>query len=79
LLPDFAMRAVLITNNPVLLDYAGALLRDAGIAAHLFDDSMSIMDGSLGMLPRRLMVSEDDVERARAVLNAGLDKKMPEP
>ena len=66
------MRAVLKTNNPVLLNFAEALLADAGIHATVFDSHMSIMDGSLGILPRRLMVSEDDYERARSVLKASL-------
>lgn len=66
------MQEVLKSNNPVELSYAEALLRDAGIAAQLFDGHMSIMDGSVGILPRRLMVGDDDVERARAILKDGL-------
>ena len=56
------------TNDPVLLGFAQALLADAGIAAEIFDDHMSVMDGSLGILPRRLMVADEDVERAEKVL-----------
>lgn len=66
------MRALLKTNDIVILDYAQVLLRDAGIAFLIFDDSMSVMDGSLGILPRRLMVADDDEERARTVLDEGL-------
>jgi hypothetical protein len=66
------MRALLKTNDIVILDYAQALLRDAGIAFQVFDDSMSVMDGSLGILPRRLMVADEDEARARTVLNEGL-------
>ncbi len=66
------MRALLKTNDIVILDYAQALLRDAGIAFQIFDDSMSVMDGSLGILPRRLMVLDEDEERARVVLDEGL-------
>lgn len=62
------MRVVLKTNNPVQLDFAQVLLRDAGIGAVVFDNDMSIMDGSLGILPRRLMVAEDDFTRAQGIL-----------
>src|SRR5438105_15795371 len=44
-----SMRDVLKTNNPVLLNFAEALLADAGIQAVVFDTHMSIMDGSLGV------------------------------
>lgn len=73
------MRAILKTNDPVLLNFAEALLRDAGIDAVVFDTEASIMDGSMGMLPRRLMVSDDDLERARAILSTGLGEAKLEP
>lgn len=73
------MRALLKTNDIVTLDFAQALLRDAGIEFLIFDDSMSVMDGSLGILPRRLMVADEDEERARSVLNEGLGQGMLEP
>ncbi|HTT84994.1 MAG TPA: DUF2007 domain-containing protein [Rhizomicrobium sp.] len=62
------MRDVLKTTDPVLLNFAEAVLRDAGIESVVFDGHMSIMDGSLGILPRRLMVTDSDYERARSVL-----------
>jgi hypothetical protein len=66
------MRDVLKTNDPVLLNFAQAVLKDADIAAFVFDSHMSVMDGSLGILPRRLMVSDGDFERASAVLEGSL-------
>ena len=66
------MRAVLKTNDPVLLNFAEALLKDAGIVAAVFDTHMSVMDGSLGILPRRLMVSDEDFERASSLLTSSL-------
>jgi Putative prokaryotic signal transducing protein len=66
------MRAVLRTNNPVLLNFAEVLLADAGIAAVVFDADMSIMDGSVGILPRRLMVPDEDFAKAAEVLREGL-------
>jgi hypothetical protein len=72
------MRDVLKTNDAVLLNFAEALLADAGIAAVVFDAHMSIMDGSLGILPRRLMVPEEDYDRATAVLAGSLPEVVPE-
>lgn len=69
---DPIMRDVLKTNNAVLLDFAQVLLADAGIEAVVFDDHMSVMDGSLGILPRRLMVADDDVAQAERILKDGL-------
>ncbi len=73
------MRVLLKTNDPVLLNYAEVLLRDAGIDAVVFDGEASVMDGSLGMLPRRLMVLDEDEARARAVLSGGLGDAKLEP
>jgi hypothetical protein len=71
------MQAVLKTNDPVLLNFAQAVLADAGISAEVFDSHMSIMDGSLGILPRRLMVCDDQLELAQAILNAALPSFTP--
>ena len=73
------MKTLLKTNDLVLLNFAEVLLKDAGIAAEVFDDSMSVMDGSLGILPRRLMVSDDDEESARAILRGGVGGAELEP
>lgn len=73
------MRDVLKTNDPVLLNFAEALLADAGIQAVVFDTHMSIMDGSLGVLPRRLMVSEEDYVRAKEVLADALPDVASKP
>ena len=66
------MREVLKTNNPVLLSFAQALLADCGIEAVVFDVHMSVIEGSLGVLPRRLMVGDENFARAEAVLRDGL-------
>ncbi len=69
------MREVLKTNDPVLLNFAEVLLADAGIEVVVFDSHMSIMDGSLGILPRRLMVADDDFVRAGRVLREALPEQ----
>jgi hypothetical protein len=66
------MLEVLKTNDPVLLDFAQALLRDAGIDVIVFDTHMSVMDGSLGILPRRIMVADADRGRAELILKEAL-------
>jgi hypothetical protein len=62
------MRPVLKTNNPVQLNFAEAVLRDAGIASFVFDAQMSLTEGSVGVLPRRLMVSDEDFANAVSAL-----------
>lgn len=67
------MREILRSNNPVLLSFVEVLLRDAGVQPLVADGNMSIMEGSIGILPRRILVSTDDLMRARKVLqDAGL-------
>ena len=72
------MRDVLKTNDVVLLNFAEALLADAGIASVVFDTHMSIMDGSLGVLPRRLMVPDEDHSRAKTILVGALPGVLPD-
>jgi len=62
------MKELLRTNDIVKLSWLEALLADAGIATLVLDLHTSVLEGSLGILPRRLMVSEDDYPRARVVL-----------
>ena len=54
------MKEVLRTNNVVYLSYAQAVLSDAGIEHLVFDTHMSVIEGSIGALPRRLMVDDDE-------------------
>jgi hypothetical protein len=62
------MRELLKTNDAVLLTYVESLLREEGIEPLVVDRNMSIMEGSLGILPRRVLVAEDDWSRARHLL-----------
>jgi hypothetical protein len=62
------MRVVATSNDPIRLSFLTALLADAGIAVVLLDLHASIMDGSVGAVPRRLMVSENDWSRAMRIL-----------
>ncbi len=67
------MVELLRTNDSVLLNFVEVLLRDAGLAVMVADQNMSVLEGSLGVLPRRLLVGEDDeVEAKRIMEEAGL-------
>ncbi len=67
------MRELLRTNDLVLLSYASHLLEEAGITSYVFDGHMSALEGSIGALPRRLMVEDDDFEfAAEALGNAAI-------
>lgn len=64
------MRELIRTNDAVLLSFAESLLDDAGIDAVTVDRNMSILEGSIGILPRRLLVADEDWARARRLLAA---------
>lgn len=67
------MKEILRTNNAVLISAIGALLDGAKIPHMVLDQNMSVLEGSLGILPRRVLVAEEDVPRARRLLSeAGL-------
>jgi hypothetical protein len=61
------------TNDVVLVSAVGALLDGANIHHLVLDQNMSVIEGSLGIIPRRILVHEDDDLQARRVLtDAGL-------
>jgi len=62
------MRTVLLSNDPVRLNFLAALLRDAGIETVLLDSHVSSVEGSIGAIPRRLAVLPEDEAQARRVL-----------
>ena len=66
------MKAVLKTNNPVLLNYAANVLEQEGVEHVVFDENASVMDGSMGFMPRRLMVLDEDYTRAERLLKAAV-------
>ncbi len=67
------MRELLRTNDMVLVSAVGALLDGANIHHLVLDNNMSVIEGSIGVLPRRILVHEDDNSAARRLLvDAGL-------
>ena len=64
------MKELLRTNDPVRLSWLQALLDDSGIDSLILDHHTSLVEGSIGAIPRRLVVAERDYRRARALLAA---------
>jgi len=62
------MKELLRTNDLTEIAFAKALLDGEGIAVFELDVHMSLLEGSVGILPRRLMVADRDHFMARALL-----------
>ena len=62
------MRQLLRTNDPVTIAIATSLLQGEDIDCFEMDVNMSVLEGSLGILPRRLMVPEAQYDRAVRVM-----------
>ena len=74
------MQELLRSNDPVLLSWVEALLLGEGIESIVLDQFTSVIEGSIGAIPRRLMVLEEDLARARRALAAagyGEDGQIP--
>ena len=71
------MKEQIRTNDPVVPSFATSLLNDAGIHSLVADQSMSVLEGSLGLLPRRLLVESERAGEARLLLvDAGLGPEL---
>jgi hypothetical protein len=67
------MQEIIRTNDLVTLSVAESLMRDARIHCMIADQSMSVLEGSLGLLPRRFLVESERADEARLILrDAGL-------
>ncbi len=64
------MKELFRTNDPVRLSWAEAVLAAAGIGSVVLDTHTSIIEGSIGAIPRRLMVEDSDHDRARRLIEA---------
>ena len=71
------MREILRTNDMVLVSAVGALLDAARIHHLVFDQNMSVLEGSLGVLQRRILVPDDEIDAARRLLaEAGIGQEL---
>lgn len=66
------------TNDPVLLSWLTFHLEDAGIDCMVFDTHTSILEGSIGAIPRRVMVLEEQKADAQRVLDRAPSREVPE-
>lgn len=62
------MKELIRSNDPVLLSFVSALLKEARIEFIVLDTNMSVMEGSIGILPQRILVREGSVDKARMLL-----------
>ena len=62
------MEELLRTNDITVIAYANAILAGSGIDVFELDVNISVLEGSIGILPRRLMVRSDDLIKARQLM-----------
>ena len=62
------MKELMRTTDPTKIAFATALLDGEGIDSFAMDVHMSVLEGSIGVLPRRLMVRDEDHFMAAQVL-----------
>ncbi|MBT8154887.1 DUF2007 domain-containing protein [Epibacterium ulvae] len=68
------MKELLRSTDPTILAFASALLEGEDIACFQMDVNMSVLEGGIGIFPRRLMVRVDDHARAERVMH---DNEIP--
>lgn len=73
------MNEILRTTDPTVIAFSTALLRAEDIDCFVLDVHMSIMEGGIGIFPRRLVVADADAFRARAILRANEVEVLSEP
>ena len=73
------MKQLIRTTDIVTISHIQAILDDEGIATFELDVNMSVLDGSLGILPRRIMVADDEYDDAvQLITDAGLAMELSE-
>jgi Putative prokaryotic signal transducing protein len=71
------LRELMRTNDAVMISAIEALLDGADIEHLIVDQNMSVLEGSIGIFPRRILVGDDQLEAARRLLaDAGFGKEL---
>jgi hypothetical protein len=71
------MIEIMRTNDPVLISFVESLLKEARIKYFIADSNMSILEGSLGVLARRVMVDSSREKETRQLLkDAGVEQEL---
>ena len=68
------MKELLRTTDPTIIAFAMTLLRGEGIDCFEMDVNMSVLEGGIGIFPRRILVREDELLRAERVMS---DNEIP--
>lgn len=72
------MEELVRTNDVVMISYIGSLLKDQNIDHLVLDQHMSVLEGSIGMIQRRIMVEKTKLIQARRLLKeVGMEKELP--
>lgn len=61
------------TNDPVFLSWLSLRLEEERVSAIVLDTHTAVVEGSIGAIQRRVMIDEDDLVRARRVLQEAED------
>jgi len=65
------------TNDLVLISFVESVLTQAGVRFFVADNHMSAVEGSLGFLPRRILVDSDQHAQARQLMHeVGLSREL---
>jgi hypothetical protein len=71
------LRELVRTNDAVLISAIEALLNGADITHMVVDQNMSVMEGSIGIFPKRILVGDDEIDDARQLLeDAGFGNEL---
>ncbi|MGB1387544.1 MAG: DUF2007 domain-containing protein [Paracoccaceae bacterium] len=68
------MKELLRSTDPTIMAFASALLQGEGIECFQLDVNMSVLEGGIGIFPRRMMVRDEDYDRA---VRAMRDNEIP--
>jgi Putative prokaryotic signal transducing protein len=71
------MEELIRTNDLVLISFVEALLKESEFSYLVADQSISAVEGSIGLFPRRILIFADEADEARALLiDAGLEAEL---
>ena len=74
------MKELLRTNELVFLSWAEAILRAEGIESFVLDGHTSVLEGSTYAIRRRMMVVDEDYDRARRLMiDVGEERRLARP
>ncbi len=74
------MKELLRTNELVFLSWAEAILRAEGIESFVLDGHTSVVEGSTYAIRRRMMVVDEDYDRARRLMiDTGEERRLARP